>query len=167
MRVFCKTKAQVAESVSLRTVVRSDRAFLYELFAMNHIGELNVLGVDTERMEPYLMSQFSIQYRRFEKEFITAEMEIVLLDGQPVGRVYFECLDDEIYLVDLALLPDNQGQGLGTDLLNVLKKEAKQRALPIIAEVEEHHPALSFFEAAGFAETGKEESYVVLEWRAP
>jgi RimJ/RimL family protein N-acetyltransferase len=88
------------------------------------------------------------------------------LDGEPVGQVRFDRLDEERYEISVALAPEARGRGLSSRLIS-LGVERLRESNPG-AEVEAHvrednSRSLAAFRRAGFRPTGEEvDGFLVL-----
>lgn len=57
----------------------------------------------------------------------------------------------EIYINEMAVLPEQQGQGIGKQLLNAVKSYSKDKGLAgIVLYTSEYAPAAKFYEKNGF-----------------
>lgn len=74
----------------------------------------------------------------------------MLVDGQPAGRLYVARWDEEIRIVDIALLPGRRNGGIGTALLRDLMREAEAAGKPLTIHVERFNPALGLYLRLGF-----------------
>ena len=58
---------------------------------------------------------------------------------------------EEIYINEMAVLPERQGQGIGKQLLNAVKDYSKDKGLAgIVLYTSEYAPAAKFYEKNGF-----------------
>ncbi len=69
-------------------------------------------------------------------------------------------------MIDIALLPPWQGQGLGTQLLQGLQQDAAREGGSISMHVEGSNPAQRLYDRLGFRVTGDAGPYKMLEWRS-
>ena len=72
---------------------------------------------------------------------------------------------DEIHLVDIALLPEFRGQGIGTRLLEVVQTEAEAAGLPVGLSVAKDNRALNLYGRLGFCRMADDGVYLKMEWR--
>jgi ribosomal protein S18 acetylase RimI-like enzyme len=91
---------------------------------------------------------------------------VILVGGQPAGRLYVARWPAEIRIVDIALLPEFRGAGVGSRLLAELLAEADQAGKPVSIHVEKLNPALRLYQRLGFARAADREVYWLME-RAP
>jgi ribosomal protein S18 acetylase RimI-like enzyme len=82
----------------------------------------------------------------------------------PVGRLYVDRRDDEIRILDIALIPEARGGGIGGLLLGDLIAEAGSARKPIRIHVERANRALSLYQRLGFSEIGQTDFYYLMEW---
>lgn len=86
--------------------------------------------------------------------------------GRPAGRLYVARWVDEIRIVDIALLPEFRGRGLGSALLRDLIEESEAAGKPLSIHVEMNNPARPLYDRLGFQEAGEFGVYVLMR-RAP
>jgi GNAT superfamily N-acetyltransferase len=91
----------------------------------------------------------------------------VLLDGAPAGRLTVERRAEEIHVLDIALLPEHRGRGLGSALLGELLDEGRRTGRPVTVNALRGGRALALYQRLGFALSGGDEVYADLTWRPP
>jgi ribosomal protein S18 acetylase RimI-like enzyme len=107
------------------------------------------------------------QRSNFKKDLESSSTTVVELAGRVVGYLQTEEDKGRLYLRNLALLPDLQGQGMGTDLVEGLQRRAKQAGLPVELVVFRTNPrALEFYRRLGFEVRGKSEEFIEMSWQA-
>ena len=109
--------------------------------------------------------QFDAQHRYYQEQFPTADFQIIERCGESIGRVYTHRRDDEIRLIDIALLPDHRGGGLGHSLLEALQDEGAESGLPLRIHVEKNNPAYRLYLRLGFRTIKDKGVYDLLEWQ--
>jgi ribosomal protein S18 acetylase RimI-like enzyme len=88
----------------------------------------------------------------------------VLLDGEPIGRLYVDRSRESIHLVDITLLEQHRSQGVGTELLRRLQAEATAAGVPVTLSALRGGRALSLYRRLGFVAGGQDDVYVHLRW---
>lgn len=89
-----------------------------------------------------------------------------MVDGRPAGRLYVARWPAEIRIVDISLLPEHRGHGIGTALLGDLTAEAAAAGTPLTIHVERFNPALRLYQRLGFVAVGDAGVYLLLRWSA-
>ena len=80
----------------------------------------------------------------------TGTYAIVTSAGADIGVLHVERDWGDIWLAHLLLLPEHQGQGIGTQLLRELKREAAEARKPLRLRVLTVNPARRLYEREGF-----------------
>ncbi len=88
----------------------------------------------------------------------------MLLNEQPVGRLYVIRWDHEIRIVDIALLPQFRRSGIGSSLLQNILAEGARSGKTVTIHVEQFNPAMRLYERLGFQEIGEVGVYYRMEW---
>jgi len=139
--------------------------FLYQIYASTREAEMAVVDWTATEKETFLQMQFNAQHTHYQQHFGDANFDLILLDGEPVGRLYLHRRKDEIRIIDIALLPEHQDQGVGSALLRDILDQATQADLPVRIHVERNNPALGLYHRLGFREIGDEGMYRLVEWK--
>jgi GNAT superfamily N-acetyltransferase len=155
-----------ASALRLRSVTLDDDPFLLSVYASTRAEELDQVEWAEGQREAFLKWQFEMQRREYDVRFPDAEYDLIEIDGQPVGRIWIGRTDQEIRLLDIALLPQFQNRGAGTALINWLIEEAKAsgkrlRHMVFVLNNNAHR----FYERLGFVEIEDLGGYKHMEWR--
>jgi len=111
--------------------------------------------------------QFDAQDRHYRARFPDARFDVVERGGAPIGRLIVVRAEDEIRVLDIALLPEHRGSGAGSALLRELLAEAAARSKRVAIHVERANPARRLYERLGFRVEADEDSiYLFMVWRA-
>ena len=152
-------------TVALRPVRDDDREFLYRVYASTREEELAVVPWREEQKEEFLRMQFRAQDVHYRQHYGDARYDVILLDGEPVGRLYVDRRDDEIRIIDIALLTGHRRKGIGGSLVRELLDEAAAADKPVTIHVEHYNPAMSLYTRLGFTKIGDTGVYDLMEWR--
>jgi len=113
--------------------------------------------------EAFLRGQFDAQDAHYREHYERASFDVIEADGVPVGRLYVARWEDEIRIMDLAILTEHRGAGIGTRLLHNLLDEAGHSGRRVSIHVEKHNPALRLYERLGFLPVTDEGVYLLME----
>ncbi len=165
MRAFQGASARLPAVIGFRPITDSDLPFLSRLYASTRAEEVaQVSDWTAEQQQQFLQMQFDAQHKFYQEQFKQAEYLVIEQHKQPVGRIYTDRRDDEIRLIDIALLPEAQGQGLGEALLEDLLEEAQSTNLPVKIHVEKNNPAMRLYIRLGFRQIEDQGVYDLMEW---
>lgn len=151
----------------LRPLRDEDLPFLRELYGSTRADELAQVPWSPAEKAAFLDMQFDAQHRHYRAAFPEARFEVIEIDGRPAGRLYVDRRAEEIRVIDVALLPEHRGRGLGTSLLEALLAEASRARLPVTLHVEPFNPAVRLYDRLGFSvvEEPQEGVYQLMSWR--
>jgi ribosomal protein S18 acetylase RimI-like enzyme len=85
----------------------------------------------------------------------------------PVGRLYLDRGGREYRVIDIALLPEQRGQGLGGALLRDLMDDAAASGKGLPIHVEKSNRALRLYRRLGFVTVGDRGVHCIMRWTAP
>jgi ribosomal protein S18 acetylase RimI-like enzyme len=68
-------------------------------------------------------------------------------------------------LVDIAVMPEHRGQGIGTRLIEDLLRAAKAAGKPVGLSVLKGQRPVSLYQRLGFRKTGEDILRLRMEWR--
>jgi GNAT superfamily N-acetyltransferase len=137
------------------------------VYASTRAEELAVTGWPDQQKQAFLQHQHEAQHRHYRQHYQGAEWLIIERGGQPVGRLYRVEWPREIRVIDLSLLPEARGGGIGTGILEAIQREAKGRGKGVSVHVEKHNPARRLYARLGFEVTEDKGVYDLMEWRVP
>jgi len=103
----------------------------------------------------------------YRRDYPSARSEIIELDRQPVGRLVTDVGEACVTYVDIAILPEAQGRGLGRRVMLNALEEPRRLGLPARVSVLMHNAAsLRLCESVGFVRVSQSPPFVRLEWTA-
>jgi len=161
---FCMMQDNVTAAY-LRLEEPADAPFLLEVYASTRREELAATGWPAQMREAFLRMQFNAQRHGYRTAFPRAQFAIILSGGQAVGRIVIDRAEDGFLLVDIALLPEHRGRGLGTALVQNLLREAAAAGKPVRLSVLKGQRAFQFYQRLGFVKTGEDGLRDQMEWR--
>jgi ribosomal protein S18 acetylase RimI-like enzyme len=147
----------------LRTAEAEDRDFLLRVYASTREEELRVVDWGAEQKAAFVEMQFDAQDAYYREHYHPATFDVIEVDGEPAGRLYVARWEDEIRIIDIALLPEHRGRGIGTALLRALLEEAAEAGKRLSIHVELNNPARRLYERLGFAPVEERAVYVLME----
>ncbi|MGE5703062.1 MAG: GNAT family N-acetyltransferase [Clostridia bacterium] len=142
-----------------------DEGFLYELFAATRRGEIASWGFNQQEGELLLQMQFKGQSQSYAMNYPDAKRHLLVVENEKIGSIVVLTTDQEIRLVDLALLPHYGNRGIGTQLLLELQQEATSQQKSVSLSVLNTNPAKRLYQRLGFLEVGNDGVYCQMVWR--
>lgn len=151
----------------VRPATEADDDFLRSVYAASRADEVAVFGWPAEQTSAFLGQQFDAQRACFRATYPAAVDGVIEVDGRSAGRLYADHGDAAVVVLDLALLPDVRGAGVGTAVLGALQADAAATGAPLRLHVERGNPARRLYERVGLRAVGDDGLRVAMEWTRP
>lgn len=164
IKITAVAEAAQANLISLRPVTPEDAPFLLGLYKSSRGDDLRGLGWEEGRVSEFLDMQYEAQQRFHANEYRRPIDQIVVRNGQPIGRLTFEPREHEIRCVDIAIVPEHRRAGVGTYLLRELQTEARRLKKPLRLQVIRFNRAIALFDRLGFQRISETGTHFQLEW---
>ncbi|TGX42548.1 N-acetyltransferase [Sphingomonas naasensis] len=145
----------------------ADLPFTAALYASTRTEELAPLPWPEEAKRMFLAQQHAAQHAHYQQHYRGMEAWIVEHGGAAIGRLYLHDMPGEIRIVDISLIPEARGQGIGAALLHDLFAQARLRERRVTIHVEKNNPARTLYARLGFTILDDDRgAYDLWEWRA-
>lgn len=152
-------------AISFRPVQDTDEAFLLRVFASTREPEKQAVQWEPGEWKAFIQLQYKAQETHYISHFPTAAHNIILCDTRPVGRIWVHKAEDEIRLLDIAILPAHRSRGIGTHLIRGLQEAARTTCVPLRHSVETENPrARQLYERLGFVAIKTRGLHTLMEW---
>ena len=150
---------------SLRPITEDDLPFLRQVYASTRKMELDLTDWGDEQKTQFITMQFEAQHQHYQQHYSDAEFYVIEVDGNDIGRLYRLDQRHDIRIVDIAILPEYRGVGVGSRILNDIIAEGESQGIPVSIHVELNNPAMSLYRRLGFEPVSNEGVYMLMERR--
>jgi len=152
--------------ITLRDVLEEDEAFLRQVYACARAEEMALVPWSDEQREAFLRMQFDAQHSYYHAQFPDADYKIILLDAEPIGRIYVH-RTEEVRVLDITILPAYRNRGLGSAMIRELMAEGAREGKAVSTWVEHFNPSRNLFDRLGFSQIQEDGYNLLLEWSPP
>jgi GNAT superfamily N-acetyltransferase len=152
-------------TIQRRAATAEDEGFLFRLYAASR-ADLDIVPLPPEQKDLLVKMQFNAQRQQYSSTFPAAEHTIILIEELPVGRTLINRAANEYRLVDIVLLPQYCGTGIGTRLLLDLLADASAANVVVRLNVRKENRALNLYRRLGFVVIADDGVFLAMEWRA-
>lgn len=153
-----------AQGLSLRPETDADLPFLMQVFASTRAEELARIPWAEDEKRAFLVHQFSAQRKHYRAYFPDAAYDVLERNGTPIGRLYIDERQTRVHILDISLMPDRRGGGVGTAIIGALQDYARVRSKGADIFVERINPAKSLYDRMGFKVVREEDIYLEMDW---
>jgi hypothetical protein len=155
----------------LRPERPDDEALIFRIFVASKALEFDGMPLPQFQKDFLLKQQHVSQLYNWRHLYPSLEQWIIESDGEPVGRLIFSNLSDQIILHDLAMLPGRLGVGGGRIVIkDVIFAEAIRCGKIARASVASYNPARKLYARLGVTELSPHppgSPMIPLEWKPP
>ena len=138
---------------------------MFALYASTRDEEMKLVPWSDSQKHDFLRMQFELQSTHYHNHYPGASYQIILADGRPIGRLYVHRGASQIRVIDIALLPQHRGAGIGWQLMEEVLAEARAAKKTVSIHVERNNPALRLYTRLGFCVLEDKGAYSYMEWR--
>ena len=157
------------KSLNLRPIQVEDLVVLNEIYGSTREEELKqVQDWSNEQKQSFLAQQFMAQHTYYQKNYVGGEFYLIKKNKDDIGRLYIHenYQENGVRIIDIALLPKWQKQGIGKSILEDILQKAKEIDRPVTIHVESFNPAKHLYERLGFKKISETNGvYHLMEWR--
>ncbi|MDD5112528.1 MAG: GNAT family N-acetyltransferase [Methylobacter sp.] len=153
------------KDIQFRPITKDDMDFLHKVYASTRELELQQTDWNDEQKKAFVDMQFNAQHTFYMQNYHDATFEVISYKGAPAGRLYLLKSPKELLIVDITLLPRFCGQGIGSEILGQLMREAAETDRSLLIHVEKFNPALKLYTRLGFKVVEDKDVYFYMEWK--
>jgi ribosomal protein S18 acetylase RimI-like enzyme len=155
----------VDRGFALRPETEEDVPFLRRLYISTRWEEFAAVAGWTDAQKiAFLESQFAAQRSYYLVHYASAAFDVLEAQDVPAGRLYLDRQAETLLVVDIALLPEWCGRGIGTALLEAIFAEARLSGKGVTISVEKFNPAQRLYRRLGFREYAEDDVYWFMHW---
>jgi ribosomal protein S18 acetylase RimI-like enzyme len=151
-------------TVTLRPGAAEDEPFLRRLILETVAGQLGA-SAWPEPMRSHLLGlQYTSRRQSHRVNYPEAASQVIQVDGADAGWVVVMTMPHEIQVVDIMVLPEMRGRGIGTVVIREILATARELGKPVSLSVDPMNPsAIRLYERLGFRRTGGDEMQHFME----
>ena len=131
--------------------IEEDFDFCYELFK--------------ENMKEIIDKHWGWKEDIFKHNFRVNEIRIIKHDQVKIGYFQIQYKKELTFIKEMQITKEFQNKGIGTEILNIIKKEAQKENLSTLElRVFKDSPAKKLFEKFGFEQTKDLDTTIIMEY---
>lgn len=127
-----------------------------------------VLSLFKTVYEDYIIKFWSGRDDEFQKHFYESRfkperIQVILNSEKEIGVLELIEKGRQIYIEEIQIEPDSQGRGIGTKIINDIKKTAFELNCSVGLQVLKSNRAKKLYERLGFTIIGETETHYIME----
>jgi ribosomal protein S18 acetylase RimI-like enzyme len=142
-----------------------DTPFLRYVYGTTRDEEMQRVPWTDEQKANFLDMQFRAQREHYDDYYPTCEFLVIEIEGKPAGRLYIDRREKLIEIIDIVLLPEFRGRGIGRMLIQEILDEGNATSRPVRIYVENFNPARHLYDRLGFQHIDTNGVYHLMEWK--
>lgn len=151
--------------VTYRAPSPEDEPKLLSIYADSRSDELALFGWDAAAVDAFVRMQYHARERAYKMQFPALEDNVICFDGEIAGRVMVDRPDCRVHLVDIAVGRHFRRRGIGSGVIESLKREAaglgKAFTLRVVSS---NVGAVDLYRRLGLREVRGEGQWIEFEW---
>ena len=144
------SSSPLPDGLTHRPATAADLELLCFLYATTRAAELALVDWSDEQKDLFVRQQFHVQHTYYHQQWPDAAYDVIEQHGESIGRIYVDVRPESVQLMEITLLPECRGQGMGTALIQQVIAQADALGLPISLFVEPENPAQRLYARLGF-----------------
>lgn len=156
-------KAAAGLNIAYRPFVEADLPFVTGLYVSTRSEEVAMTGWPAETQLAFLLDQHRAQHSHYSLHYADAEWLIIERAGEPIGRLYLRDEPGAVHIIEISLMPENRGSGIGEAILQDIAEQAQGEAKKVSIHVEKNNRARSLYQRLGFEVTEDRGVYDLME----
>lgn len=136
--------------IHLRPVEEKDTLFIEAVYRSTREGELSLTNWAEQQKQAFIIMQSMAQLAEYKKNYPGAVYQVIEYNNKSAGRLFTWETENQIRIIDIALLPSYRGKGIGSTLLKELIQQSNSSQKKLSLHVEPDNSALNLYRRLGF-----------------
>lgn len=152
--------------ITFKNVEEKDLPLIEQLYRNTREKELTLTNWPEAQKQRFITMQSMARLAEYKKSFPHTSHRIIFYQKKPAGALYLGESDHEIRVLDISLLPDFRGKGIGRNILTDLLFSAAQKNKSVSLHVLCDSPAKKLYEDLGFKKVSETNTHVYMECKS-
>lgn len=138
-------------NISLEIVEIKNQDALLRIYKESRFDLLWIDGMSEGQKEAFIEQQFEIEKHQIMMGYPEAQLNMIMFQGKPVGRIYIYYGKDTDRILEIGLLEGYRNQGIGGNIVRKVIEKAVEKKKTVSLQVAWfNQSAYRFYENLGF-----------------
>ena len=151
--------------ISFKDVEEKDQEFIEKVYRSTREEELSLTGWPEDQKKRFIIMQSIAQLVDYKRNYKGASYRIILYKNVHAGRLYLWETNGEIWIIDISLLPEFRGKGIGRKILTEIIESSRKKNKTVALHVAFGNPARKLYERLGFENVSVTATHDYMELR--
>ena len=142
--------------ITFKTIEDKDQSFIEKVYRGTREKELLFTYLTEAQKTNFILMQLKAQLADYKMNYEGATYQIIVYNKKSVGRLYLWETENNIRVLDISLLPEYQGRGIGTEILSNIIMSAKLKNKLVSLHVAKNNPAKNLYLRLGFKKNSED-----------
>lgn len=156
---------KISDNIALRDRGPDEEQLWKAIFIDSVRSHFEMLNLPEGELDNLLSGQYAAQTADYRSNYPKAWNQIIVFDRADAGRAIWSTEKGDLLLIDIVVLTEYRGKGIGGAVLNWLFDKSREGQMPIRFCVEKGNRAMRLYERLGFRRIEDLNSHFQMEWR--
>lgn len=141
---------ELPAGLHVRPSNESDDVFLLELYQSTRT-DLDLINAPDDFILELKKSQYTAQTQSYQEQFPNAMLFTLEYYGKRIGRAIVDFGHNEVFVVDISMIEEAQGKGLGSSVIRSFMHCSTQAGIPLrLSVLQQNTGAKALYSRLGF-----------------
>ncbi|WPC43959.1 GNAT family N-acetyltransferase [Clostridium sp. JS66] len=138
-------------NISIEVLEAKHEDMLLKIFKESRQDLTWISGITEEQKESIIAQQFMMEQQQLMEMYPEAQLNIITMDGKPIGRLYIYYGKTVDRILEIGLLEEYRGRGIGRKIVTTVVGNAVEKEKTVSLQVAWFNQgAYAFYEKLGF-----------------
>ena len=138
-------------NISLELLEAKHNEAVMKIFKESHPYLSGICGISEEQKNNIITQQFTIEQEQMISMYPEAELNMIIYEEKPVGIIYLYYGEKAHRILEIGLLEEYRGRGIGSHIVNRVIDNAVEKKKAVFLQVSWfNEAAYRFYEKLGF-----------------
>ena len=151
--------------ITFKDVEDRDQEFIEKVYRSTRERELYLTNWPEEQKRSFIIMQSMAQLADYKRNYKDSSHQVIYYKKKPAGRLYLWETAREIQIIDISLLEEFRGRGIGRKILTNIIDSSREKNKMVVLHVAFGNRAKRLYESLGFKIISKTPTHDYMEYK--